>query len=332
MQKYGKIVENDWKESASVNIAATAFEKNRKIKTYFNKQDKRPNLDGSLSIVENQEEIITVDVQIKTLPEDYSYKRKVKSPYHYSCNTNIFNVVSRKTTLNPVALVLVDISNENEKVFVILLTEDYVNSLGIGNKSSKVVDFSDEDILDVDKFVADVKAYRKLQIGRDINTGIYIELDVKTIQKELKRKKKHYSDVDHGDYSLVYLRKNIRGYLSYFYYDGEKSYPFLMLKLSDSIVKDDNFKPVHKEFDECMETEWIDVMLHKDIIIVNRSIQRTTASDCDVMNILYDIARLKKLDLIYYSAGTPTYFVSGNYGGIKCPLWELNAKEIEKEW
>ena len=78
------------------------------------------------------------------------------------------------------------------------------------------------------------------------------------------------------------------------------------------------------------EDEWIQIVLQKGMIIVKRSIQRTTASDADVMNSLYEIARIKKATLIYYSAGTPAYIVEGTYGGIQCPLLMLNAVEVKK--
>lgn len=329
-QKLGKIKDNDWKESTSIIIATEAFEVNRKIKTYFAKQDKRPNLDGSLSIVENQEEIITVEVQIKTLPEDYAYKKARDYDYRYKCNINVFSVVSRKTTLNPVALIMVDI--KKKLVFVKLLTTEYVKTLKISNNKSKVITFSKNDILDVDKFIYDVKAYRNLKVANGFTTEMPVLVDTESILRELNRKKKHYSEVQHGEYSLVYVRNNIRGYLSNFFYDGNKKYHLIMLKISDGIDKNDNFKPINSEYDECMQDEMIQIKRDKKIIIVNRSKQRTTASDNDVMNILYDISRLSKRKLIYYSAGKPLYIVEGEYEGIQCPLFKLSAKEIEKEW
>ena len=107
---------------------------------------------------------------------------------------------------------------------------------------------------------------------------------------------------------------------------------FIMLKMHDGIEKKAGFKPVYPEFDECLEDEWIQIIPSKEVIIVNRSITRTTASDSDVMNILYDIARLEQKKLLFFSAGKPLYIVNGDFGGIKCPLFKLNAEEIKKEW
>lgn len=330
LPKLGKISENDWKESASITIATEAFEENRKIKTYFTKQDKRPNLDGSLSIVENQEEIITVEVQIKTLPEDYSYKKVETYPYRYLCDTKVFGVVMRKTTLNPVALVMVD--RNKRLVFVKLLTEDYVKDLNITNQRKKIIGFSDDDILDIDKFIFDVKKYRGIQARKGITTETPVYVNIEAINKELNRKRNHYHDIKHDGYYLVYTRNNIRGYLSNFLYDGERKHPLILLKFIDGIIKDNNFKPVHIDYDECLEEEWIQIIPTKEVLTVKRSIQRTTASDLDVMNVLYDIARLKQKNLIYYSAGKPLYMVEGSFGGLRCPLFQLNAEEIEKEW
>ncbi|WP_022755587.1 hypothetical protein [Butyrivibrio fibrisolvens] len=259
--KLGKITENDWKESASINIAIEAFEANKKIKTYFAKQDKRPNFDGSLSIIEKNEEIITVEVQIKTLPSDYSYKKITDYQYRYSCDIKIFSAVIRRTTLNPVALVLVD---KNKRiVFVKLITKGYIKSLGIGNQVSKLIRFSDDDILDVDKFIDDVKKYRKLQFDKKISAETPVVVDVEAINRELRRRKRHYNKIEHDDYSLVYIRNNIRCYLSNFLHDREKPYHVIMLKISDGLVKEKTFKPVYSEYNECMEDEWIQITSQK---------------------------------------------------------------------
>ena len=326
----GKISENDWKESASVGIATEAFEESRKIKAYFTKQDKRPNLDGSLSLVENQEEVITVEVQIKTLPEDYSYKRANIYPYRYACDTKVFSVVIRRTTLNPVVLVLVD--REKRLVFVKLLTEDYVRSLAINDEKTKTIGFSDEDILNVDRFISEVKSYRGEQKRKGYTTEMSMVVDVEAIGKELRRKKKHYQQIEHDNYKLVYTRDNIRGYLSNFFFDGENQYHMFMLKISDGIRKADTFKSKHSDSHESLEEEFIQVHLEKSIIIVGRPIQRTTATDEDVVNILYEIALQSKKILLYYSAGKPVYLIQGENGGRSCPILKLNAEEIEKEW
>lgn len=326
----GKITDNDWKEEDSVSIAEEQFKKGHKILTYFARQDKRPNLDGSLSIVENQEEIITVEVQIKTLPKEYYYKRQDYFQYRYECDTKIFNVVRRQTTLNPVALILVDIPKE--VVYVKLLTFDYVQSLDIGNKQSKVIGFSDKDILDVEHFINEVKTYRNTQDRYGSYAEANVRVDVGAIERELNRKKKHFDTFEHDNYILVYLRNNIRAYFSNFIFDEEKSYPMLLLKITDGIKKDETFISKRPEYDESLEEEIIQIEYSKNILTVNRSIQRTTASDEDVTNILYDIARLKNAILYYYSAGKPQYIIKGEHGGIRCPIWKLHAEEIHKRW
>ena len=324
LSKLGKVDDNYFKESVSVIYATEAFEKSRKIKTYFTKQDKRPNLDGSLSVVENQEEIITVEVQIKTLPKDYTYKKVKDYKYHYCCDIKVFSVVLRKTTLNPVALILVD--DEKKKVYVKILTEKYVQSLGIENQNTKVIQFSDEDILDVDRFIDEVKKYRD-QKSISYSADVPMIVDSGVISKILRKKRRLYDK-----YSLVYIRNNIRGYLSDYIYYKKSDYREIILKVTDGIAKDESFKTVNPQYHEDCDVEFISILVTSKMIIVNRSILRTTATDQDVINVLYDVACILKTKLLYYSAGVPMYLVEGEMGGFKSPLFKICCEEIKKEW
>lgn len=109
----GKISDNDFKESKSISLIRELLEKNGKIKVRATEADKIPDLDGRVSILDqNKHDRIIVEVQSKTLPEEYDENK----PYHYDCDTKVFNVVKYNKSFNPVVLFLSDI---NKKSYII---------------------------------------------------------------------------------------------------------------------------------------------------------------------------------------------------------------------
>lgn len=104
----GKISDNDFKESKSISLIRDLLEKNNKIKVRTTEADKIPDLDGRISILDkNKHDRIIVEVQSKTLPEEYNENK----PYHYDCDTKVLNVVKYNKSFNPVVLFLSDIKN-----------------------------------------------------------------------------------------------------------------------------------------------------------------------------------------------------------------------------
>lgn len=76
----GKTPESKFKESKSITALQYFLEKNNNIKVRANSEDTIPNLDGSVMILDdNNTERITVDIQSKTLPENYHNQY----PYKY---------------------------------------------------------------------------------------------------------------------------------------------------------------------------------------------------------------------------------------------------------
>jgi len=146
----GKITDNDFKESSSISIAKSIIEKNKGFKCYFAENDKTPNLDGSILILEDRIVQSTVEVQIKSLPKKYMDKYG----YFYDCDTKIFNVVLKKVTRNPVVLLMVD--TNKGLVFYKVITPNYVQKLNIGCNKTKRINFSDEDLFDDNKFKINV--------------------------------------------------------------------------------------------------------------------------------------------------------------------------------
>lgn len=304
----GKITENDFKESDAVSIAKKIIQKNRNFKTYFNEMDKRVNLDGSMAIINDGCECIIIDVQIKTLPRDYSCNNRINE-YYYDCDTKIFNVVRTNLTLNPVVLILVD--TNKEKIFCILLTKQYVSNLRINTERTKRIFFDDENEFIDYKLIGEIYEYNKI-LDTDTKMKVYTE----EIRKEVQRKKKVHHKIESLDYyRLVYERSNIRGYLSNFIFDEDKPIKICLLYMYDVLNG---------------EEEYISLESEKSCIHLNRSIQRTSATDSDIVNILYEIAFYTQKEIIFKSAGVPVYIIYRT--SFKGDIWRLRAEQIEKEW
>lgn len=145
----GKTPETKFKESKSITALKFLLEKNDSIKVRANEEDTIPNLDGSVAILDdNNTERITVDIQSKTLPEDYNLNG---NPYKYDCDTKVFNVVIENVTFNPVVLMLVDI--KNQKVYWKHISREYANSLQLNKgQETKRITFDEEDLFDIDTF------------------------------------------------------------------------------------------------------------------------------------------------------------------------------------
>lgn len=297
----GQVTGNCFKESDSVGIAKRILERNRKIKTYFNENDKRTNLDGQLTIIRRGYERITVDVQIKTLPENYSDV----NGYYYDCDTKVFNVVKAKVTQNPVILLLVDIINE--KVYTILCTTDYVQKLRVKEQFVKRIRFSDEELFDELEFIN--KIYEVVKI---IENDKQVEVKCGVIRSVLKKRNKPLEE----DYQLIYVQNSIKGYLtSYSHVTPGKKYNIILIKIDDE-----------------NKYEKIQVLIDKNIININRSIQRTRAKDSDIINILYEFVFIYDRPLLYKSAGVPLFYIDNTGGLMQNNIWLLKAELIDKEW
>lgn len=304
----GKITENDFKESDAISIAKNVIERNRKFKTYFNEMDKRANLDGSMSIIYNGRECMMIDVQIKALPLNYKCGKRTNQ-YYYDCDTKVFNVVRLNLTLNPVVLILVDIYMK--RVFCILLTQKYVADLHVGKKYSKRIFWGDENEFDDQEIINEILENYNL-----LNTDTAVEVYVEEIRKELFRKKKiHHKNESLNYYRLVYKCSNIRGFLSNFIWDTDKPVRICLLCMYD--VKND-------------DSEYIQLESEKSIIHLNRSIQRTTATDADIVNILYEVAYLTHKTILFMSAGIPKYIIQRNL--LEGDIWRLRVEKLEKDW
>lgn len=299
----GQVTSNSFKESDAVGIAKSVIEENRNIKTYFSENDKRANLDGQLTIIRLGYERITVDVQIKTLPEYYA---EDSSGFFYDCDTKVFNVVKVKVTQNPVVLILVDIVEE--KVFTFLITMALVHKLGIENQKTKRIRFNDSNLFKEEVFLDEI--YRYVRI---IESNNELEVKCEAIRSILVKRNKPLM----ADYQLVYTNNEIEGYLTSYYHIGsEKKINVILLKM------------VSKGKDEVIQ-----VRLGSEIIQAHRSNPRTSATDSDVINILYEFVFIYNKPLFYKNADIPMFYIDNEGGGIlRKDVWSLKAERIEKEW
>lgn len=157
----GKITDNDFKESKSISLIREILEKNGKIKVRATEADKIPDLDGRVSILDkNKHDRIIVEVQSKTLPEEYDETK----PYHYDCDTKVFNVVKYNKSFNPVVLFLSDINEK--KLYYKLITKKYIKELNYSNQETKRIKFDDNDLYEESKFIKEIveEAKRKTLI------------------------------------------------------------------------------------------------------------------------------------------------------------------------
>ena len=161
----GKITDNDFKESKSISLIRDILEKNNRIKVRTNEADKIPDLDGRISILDpNKHDRIIVEVQSKTLPEEYFEN----NPYHYDCDTKVLNVVKYNKSFNPVVLFL---SDKNEKkLFYKIITKEYLKELNFDNQETKRIKFDNNDLYEENKFIKDIINYAK-KLTLIINSG-----------------------------------------------------------------------------------------------------------------------------------------------------------------
>lgn len=154
----GKISDNDFKESKSISLIRDLLEKNNRIKVRTTEADKIPDLDGRISILDqNKHDRIIVEVQSKTLPEEYNEDK----PYHYDCDTKVLNVVKYNKSFNPVVLFLSDI--KNNKLYYKLITKEYIKELNFNNQETKRIKFDDNDLYEENRFIEQIVDYAKLK-------------------------------------------------------------------------------------------------------------------------------------------------------------------------
>lgn len=293
----GKIDENAFKESRSSSLAKMLIERNNKIKTHFLEMDKTPNFDGKLMILEGNFERITVEVQIKTLPQ--KIKRNTKGEFSFVCDTKAMNSVMEKVTFNPVVLIAVDI--ENSFVYYKLLTREFVSSLKIGKQKTKTIWLSEENKFEEDTFIKEICKEIKIT---NTNTNSITKCGI--IREIIKNADK----ITEESFQLVYKREKIKGYFTTFkhIYGENKENSLIVSKIKMECNK---------------KIEVLFFQYDKDYIHINRQPSEILdITDADIANIILEVAEVVKKPILYTYAGKPTYWFDESF------QWQLRAEEI----
>lgn len=154
----GVISDNTFKESKSIGLIKELLEKNNRIKVRTTEEDKIPDLDGRISILDkNNHDRLLIEVQSKTLPEEYSESK----PYFYDCDTKVLNVVKYNKSFNPVVLFMSDI--KNKKLYYKLISNEYLKEIDFKNQDTKRIKFDNNDLYDETKFIDELVEYAKLR-------------------------------------------------------------------------------------------------------------------------------------------------------------------------
>lgn len=298
----GKIDTNGFKESKSAVIARLIVEKNNKIKTHFLEMDKTQNFDGKMMILEGCFERITVEVQIKTLPQ--KIKRNKKGEFSFICDTKAMNCAIKNVTFNPVVLIAVDI--ENIVVYYKLLTREFISDLEIGNQKTKTICLSDKDKFEEDKFIKEI--YREVKIT---NTDTECVTDCGIIRESIRNANNTLEE----NFQLVYEREKVKGYFTAYRYRYGKSKKESLLLCKIKMDYDGR------------EEELLAFQYDKDYIHINRqSADILDITDADIANIILEVAKEMKKPILYTNEGKPTYWFDD------CFLWQLRAEEIYLDW
>ena len=292
----GRSGNNDFKESRAALVARLFIEENNLIKTHFMEMDKTPNFDGKLMILEGEFERITVEVQIKSLPENI--KKNKKGEFKFQCDTKAMNCVLHNVTFNPVVLFAVD--TRGLKVYYKLLTKDYVNELKIGTKKRKTIYMSEVDRFEEAKFINHICKQVKITVT---NEQCLIE------SLKIHNSIRNAENTGREEFELVFVRGNVLGYFTTYkyFYDDDKKYI-----LVSTIKMECNGKSENLTF-----------QYDRDYIHINRvPSDLIEIRDADIANIIIEISKTVNKPILYTNEGKPIYWFNSRL------MWQLRAEEI----
>ena len=143
-----KVTGNDFNESTGNRILQGELEKNHRIKTFFNENDKTPNTDGYFEVLDRHgTSMKRFVVQIKTVNK----LRQLRSgEFSYSADTAFLQYILENIDQNPAVFFIVDIATLT--VYFKFLSLDYLLSLKIGQKHRMTLHLNKKDSLNEDAF------------------------------------------------------------------------------------------------------------------------------------------------------------------------------------
>ena len=150
MARHGK---SSFNEGKAVRLLEQFLEQKDTIKTFFKENDRTPNYDGSMELVEGDgTPVKKFIVQIKKCENlEPNQIGKNKGKYVYPMETNFLYYVKGKVTESPAIYFVVDIVNE--RIFWLYLSDETLMNLDFEGKERISYPFDDADILtDIDTF------------------------------------------------------------------------------------------------------------------------------------------------------------------------------------
>lgn len=150
MARHGK---SSFNEGKAVRLLEQFLEQKDTIKTFFKENDRTPNYDGSMELVESDgTPVKKFIVQIKKCENlEPNQIGKNKGKYVYPMETNFLYYVKGKVTESPAIYFVVDIANE--RIFWLYLSDETLMNLDFEGKERISYPFDDADILtDIDTF------------------------------------------------------------------------------------------------------------------------------------------------------------------------------------
>lgn len=152
MKNLGGYDENSFYDSNGVAYLTRFLQQEHGIKGVIQSDDKTPNLDGTIQLLEWNSETRAIPkqifhVQVKTMNHGYENTNRIhhRSQYKYSVDTKVFNVVKENITFDPVLLFLVD--EKKEKVFWRYVSVEFVMSLDLHDEENKTIYFNESDLI-----------------------------------------------------------------------------------------------------------------------------------------------------------------------------------------
>jgi hypothetical protein len=174
------------KEKGSVKWLDSLFNR-PEIKTYFNIEDKKPNIDGTFEILTNSRFDGRFEVQIKTYNEKTS-----KNKPQYQCDVKLLFYALRNR-LSCIILFVVDISNN--KAYWKYLNETYIIGLEIDeDQKSVTIKFTEEEYVDEDNFSQCLKKWHSHY--RVKNYGIFFDdCNIEDTKKKVEEVQRYFENI-----------------------------------------------------------------------------------------------------------------------------------------
>ena len=134
-------------ESESISILKEKLESNHTIKTFFGENDKTPNHDGFLELVDQdlspRKQFIVQIKKVENLSKEEKGKNKGK--YVYKLRTNFLEYVKQKVTESPAIYFVIDI--KERRIFWLYLSDEILMNMNFEGQQTIAFAFSEDNIL-----------------------------------------------------------------------------------------------------------------------------------------------------------------------------------------